>query len=156
MQRYPTRTSAKIKWMAELKTKPTDADVQTFLAGITDEQKRKDAATICNLMQEVTGEQPKMWGSSIIGFGRYRYKYKSGRQGEWMVAGFSPRKNALTLYLMSSYEFKDFEKELAELGKHKTSKGCLYINKLVDVDENVLRDIIKRSVDRVKSGEVLL
>lgn len=142
--------------MAELKTKENNADVEAFINSVQDEQKRADSKKLKEIFEEISGEPAKMWGKSIVGFGSYHYKYKSGREGEWMVAGFSPRKNALTLYLMSSYEFKGFEKELAKLGKHKTSKGCLYLNSLADVDEKILRSIIKKTIDRVKSGQVLL
>lgn len=140
--------------MAELKTKPTDANVQAFLASITDEQKRKDAEAICKLMQEVTGEPPKMWGSGIVGFGTYHYKYKSGREGDWMVTAFSPRKASLTLYIMDLHG--NYEADLTRLGKHMASKGCLYIKRLDDIDLDVLRGILKTSVKNVKSGDFLL
>lgn len=142
--------------MAELKTKENDASVDDFINSIQDVQKRMDSKKLKTIFEELSGYPAKMWGSSIVGFGSYHYKYKTGSEGDWPIAAFSPRKNALTLYLISSYEFKDFADDLKQLGKHKTSKGCLYINKLADVDEKVLRYIIKQSVDRVKSGEVLL
>ncbi len=133
--------------MAELKTKPNSASVKDFIDGIEDERKRKDARAILKLMKEVTGKRPKMWGASIVGFGTYHYKYASGREGDWFVAGFSPRKQNLTLYIMSG--FKGHDKLLAKLGKHKTGKSCLYINKLEDVNMTVLRELVKKSADYV-------
>jgi hypothetical protein len=131
--------------VAELKTKPNDANVETFLNGIEDEKKRQDAFTILGLMKEVTGAEPKLWGSSIIGFGDSHYKYASGREGDWFLTGFSPRKQNLTLYIMGGL---DHHAELLKaLGKHKTGKGCLYINKLSDIDQATLRELVKRSVE---------
>lgn len=133
--------------MAELKTQKNDASVEEFLNGVEHEQKRQDSWAILKLMQEVTGEEPFMWGSSIVGFGTYRYKYKSGREGEWMLTGFSPRKQNLTLYIMSG--FGEYDALMEKLGKHKTGKSCLYINKLADVDTDVLRQLVKLSADHV-------
>lgn len=130
--------------MAELKTKLNEASVEAFLAKIEDEKKRQDAQAINALMQQVTGYEAKMWGDSIIGYGTYHYKYASGREGDWMLAGFSPRKQNLTLYIMSGFE--DYDALLAKLGKHTTGKACLYIKKLEDVDLNVLRELVKQSV----------
>ena len=111
--------------MAELKTKPTKDSVKKFLSQIQDEKRRKDCEIIVKMMSDVTGAKPVMWGSSIVGFGRYRYKYESGREGEWMITGFSPRKNDLTLYLIGcAYAFP---KLIERLGKYKTGKSCLYI-----------------------------
>ena len=141
--------------MAELKTKQNQASVKAFLAGVTDDQKRQDAEKICDLMEEITGESPKMWGASIVGFGSYHYKYKSGQEGDWMMIGFSPRKANLTLYILDGYELKSHEQLLEKLGKHKTSKGCLYINHLSDVDLKVLRELITNSFKRVKSGKFM-
>ncbi len=138
--------------MAELKTKPNKASVKAFIDGVEDEQRRKDARAILKLMKEVTGKRPKMWGPSIVGFGSYHYKYASGREGDWFVAGFSPRKQNMTLYIMSG--FKGHDKLLAKLGKHKTGKACLYINKLEDVDLKVLRELVKRSVKHVSRTSV--
>ena len=135
--------------MAELKTKQTNASVAAFLDGIESDQKRKDAKAIAKMMREATGARPKMWGSSIVGFGRYRTKYASGREGEWFLTGFSPRKQNLTLYIL--YGLKGHEKLLGKLGKHKTGKGCLYINKLADVDTDLLRELIARSVERKRA-----
>lgn len=133
--------------MAELKTQKNDASVENFLNGVENERKRADAWAILKLMQEVTGEKPFMWGKSIIGFGTYRYEYKSGREGEWMLTGFSPRKQNLTLYIMSG--FSEYDTLLEKLGKHKTGKSCLYINKLADVDTDVLRELVKLSTKHV-------
>jgi len=133
--------------MAELKTKLNDASVEAFLNGIEDETKRKDSFTILEMMQEVTGAEPKMWGASIIGFGHCHYKYASGREGDWMLTGFSPRKQNLTLYIMGGFE--PHEAIMAKLGKHACGKGCLYIKKLKDVDLATLRELIKASVDHM-------
>jgi len=119
----------------ELKTKANSASVADFLNTVADEQKRNDCFAILRLMEEATGEPPKMWGSSIVGFGSYHYKGASGREGDWMLTGFSPRKQNLALYLMSGVEgLKDL---LANLGKFDTGVGCLYIKKLSDVDIDV-------------------
>ena len=130
--------------MAELKTQKNDASVEDFLNSVPDEKKREDSFAINQLMKEVTGEEPSMWGDSIVGFGSYRYKYASGREGEWPVTGFSPRKQSLTLYIMDGFE--DYDSLLESLGKYKTGKSCLYINKLEDVDLPTLRNLIERSV----------
>ena len=133
--------------MAELKTQPTDESVDLFLNSVESEKKRNDSFTILKLMREVTGSQPKMWGDSIIGFGQYRYRYASGRKGEWFLVGFSPRKRNLTLYIMSGFD--GYDSLLGELGKFTTGKSCLYINKLEDVDLDTLRELVKRSVDHM-------
>ena len=111
-----------------------------FLKGIKDENKRADCYTILELMKKATKAQPKMWGTGIVGFGDYHYVYESGREGDWFIAGFSPRKQNLTLYVMGG--FHQFEDLMKKLGKHSTGKGCLYINKLEDVDTKVLKEII--------------
>ena len=130
--------------MAELKTKPTKADVEKFLNGIKDDKKREDSFKILKLMKQITREEPKMWGSSIIGFGSYHYKYASGREGDWFLAGFSPRKQSLTIYTMA---YVDKHKDLLKkLGKFKTGKGCLYINKLTDVDLKILKELLTTTV----------
>lgn len=129
----------------ELKTRQNSGDVSAFLGNISDEQRRKDAQRVVEMMQEITGEKPTMWGGSIIGFGSYHYKYASGQEGDWMKIGLSPRKNALTLYLMGSYDFADYQDLLARLGKYKTGKSCLYIKRLDDVDIKALKQLIKRS-----------
>jgi len=127
--------------MAELKTKQTNQSVEKFLNGISDKKRRDDCFTILELMKQATKAEPKMWGSSIIGFGNYHYKYESGREGDWFLTGFSPRKQNLTLYLMSG--LGNFSELLKKLGKHKTGKGCLYINKLEDIDLPTLKKLIK-------------
>jgi hypothetical protein len=134
--------------MAELKTKQTDRGVEEFLNEISDEKTRNDCYTVLKLMQKVTGEKPKMWGSSIVGFGNYHYKYESGREGDWFLVGFSPRKQNLTLYLM--YGLERLENLLKKLGKYKTGKSCLYIKSLADIDQSVLKELIKQSVDSIR------
>ncbi|GAB4422833.1 MAG: hypothetical protein Kow002_12320 [Anaerolineales bacterium] len=134
--------------MAELKTKRNKGDVSAFLKSVPDEKKQQDSFKILELMQEVTGEKPEMWGDSIIGFGSYHYKYASGREAEWMLTGFSPRKQNLTLYIMSGFD--EYENLLAKLGKHSTGKSCLYIKKLEDVDTDVLRELVKQSVAHMR------
>ncbi|HMS00021.1 MAG: DUF1801 domain-containing protein [Anaerolineales bacterium] len=132
----------------DLKTKVNKASVEKFLNAVKDEQARADCYEILKLMKQVTKEEPKMWGSSIVGFGSYHYKGKSGREGDWMLTGFSPRKQNLTLYLMGGFdEQKDL---LKKLGKFKTSVGCLYIKKLDDVDKKVLKELVAASVKRMK------
>jgi hypothetical protein len=134
--------------MAEAKTKPTNASVRDFLNGVEDEQKRRDAKTVARIMKRVTGKPPKMWGPSIVGYDSYHYVYASGREGDFMVAGFSPRKQALTLYIMSG--FSGHQALMKKLGKHSTGKSCLYIKRLDDVDLDVLEELIGRSVAHVK------
>jgi hypothetical protein len=129
----------------ELKTKLNDANVEKFLGSITDEKKREDSLTILGLLKKVTKEEPKMWGSAIIGFGTYRYKYSSGQEGDWMCAGFSPRKQNISIYLMGGIE--RFGALMKKLGKYKAGKACLYINKIEDVDMKVLRELMKESYD---------
>ena len=137
--------------MSELKTKVNSASVEKFLNAVADEQARKDSYEILKIMKQVTKEEPKMWGASIVGFGSYHYKGASGREGDWMLTGFSPRKQNLTLYLMHGFEVhKDL---LKKLGKHKTSMGCLYIKKLEDVDKKVLKELVAASVKRMKSQD---
>ena len=133
---------------AELKTKVNDASVTKFLDSVADEQKRNDCFEILKMMKQVTKEEPKMWGASIVGFGSYHYKGKSGREGDWMLIGFSPRKQSLTLYLMGGFEAHDTL--LKKLGKFTTSVGCLYIKTLDDVDRKVLKELVQASVKRMK------
>ena len=133
--------------MAELKTKPNDSSIEDFLNSISNEQKKKDSFILLDLFSRLSGDTPKMWGSSIIGFGSYHYKYASGREGDWFKAGFSPRKQSLTIYVMGG--FKGIEDLMQKLGKYKTGKGCLYINKLTDVDMEVLENLISRSIKNV-------
>ena len=146
---YFERHSTKGCGMGEIKTKPTKASVARFLGDIDDQQKRADAKKIAVLMRKATGSPPKMWGTSIVGFGSYHYKYASGREGDWMLTGFSPRKQNLTLYIMAG--FKEFEALLGKLGKHKTGKSCLYIKRLDDVDQKVLESLINRSIKYMRS-----
>jgi Domain of unknown function (DU1801) len=132
--------------MAELKTKPTAKSVTAFLNTITDPARRADCFEIVKMMEDASGDKPTMWGPSIVGFGRYTYKGASG-ETEWMRIGFSPRKSDLTLYLMTGANA--FPELMSKLGKFKTSKACLYIKKLADVDRRVLRDIIKKSLKQI-------
>ena len=132
--------------MAEPKTKKNDQSVTAFLDKIPDEQKRQDSYKILELMQQVSGNEPSMWGDSIIGFGVTRYKYASGREGDWPPIGFSPRKQNLTLYFMSGFAAN--LEILSRLGKYKTGKGCLYINKLADVNQTVLKELIEQSLQK--------
>jgi hypothetical protein len=136
--------------VATLKTTVNDASVEDFINKVEDEVKRQDSRTLLKLFAKVTGEKPRMWGSSIIGCGSYHYKSEKSRQeGEWMLTGFSPRKQNLTLYVIPGFD--DYQDLLSELGKHKTSVGCLYINKLADVDLAVLEKLVKRSFAAMKS-----
>jgi hypothetical protein len=135
--------------MAEAKTKPTKLSVDKFIESQPDEQVRADCAVIAKLMSEATGEQPKMWGTSIVGFGSYHYKYATGREGDMPIVGFSPRKQNLTLYVLM-YGFEEQADLLKKLGKHTTGKGCLYIKRLSDVDLPTLKKLIKASVKRQK------
>ena len=131
-------------------TRPTGAAVEGFLAGVPDESRREDARRLCAMMREITGEPPAMWGTSIVGFGAYHYRYASGHEGDAPLAGFSPRSQHLVIYLAS--EFGDrYQAVLARLGRHKTGKGCLYLKRLGDVDQDALRELIDRSV-RVRQG----
>lgn len=135
--------------MAELKTKVTKASATAFIGKIPDKKKREDSLALLKLFEGITGEQPKMWGTSIIGFGLYHYKSeRSTQEGDWFLTGFSPRKQNLTLYLMTLYTTPNAEGQtslLEKLGKHKRGGGCLYINKLEDVDLKVLKQLIKKS-----------
>ena len=136
--------------MAENKTRPTDASVTKFLNSIENERKRQDSLTILKLMKEVTGEEPKMWGDSIVGFGDYHYQYASGREGNWFLAGFSPRKQNLTLYIMAGFD--NYDTLLSQLGKYKTGKSCLYINKIADVNLDVLKELVQQSVAHMRQA----
>jgi hypothetical protein len=135
--------------MAQLKTQPNDQSVTGFLNSIENETRRQDSFTILELMQQVTGDEPVMWGDSIIGFGTYRYKYASGRQGEWFLVGFSPRVQNLTLYIMSGFD--EYDDLLAKLGKHSTGKSCLYVRRLENIDLAVLGELIEKSVAHMKA-----
>lgn len=134
--------------MAELKTRPTNKSVKDFIDGIADDTRRRDCRTIMRIMKKVTKARPKMWGSNIVGYGRYHFKYASGREGEWFAAGFSPRVQSLTLYIMSG--FRQYASLMKKLGKHTTGKSCLYIKRLDDIDLDVLEELIERSVRHVE------
>jgi hypothetical protein len=134
--------------MAELKTKVNDASVSKFLASLPDDQQRQDSQTLLAMLQTATKAQPKMWGDSIVGFGSYHYVGKSGREGDWFVAGFSPRKQNLTLYMLGGWE-PDTDL-LAKLGKHSLGKGCLYIKRLDDVNQPALKKLIASALRRAK------
>lgn len=128
----------------------TDAPVEGFLARVADERRRDDARRLCALMQEITGEAPVVWGTSIIGFGAYHYRYASGHEGDSALASFAPRSQHLVIYLVGGFETWH-RSVLARLGPHKTGKGCLYLRRLDDVDQDALRELIDRSV-RVRRG----
>ena len=134
--------------MATNKTKATQASVESYFAGIKDEVRRKDCETLARLMSKATKEPAKMWGTGIVGFGSYHYKYESGREGDMILAGFSPRKQNLTLYNMGGFE--RYDDLLKKLGKHTTGKGCLYIKRLDDIDLPTLKSLIEESVKHVK------
>lgn len=135
--------------MSELKTQKNNASVQAFIASVEDPQKRQDSQDLLALFSEVTGEKPVMWGDSIIGFGQYHYKSDRSRQeGDWMLTGFSPRKQNLTLYIMSG--FAHYQPLLEKLGKHTTSVSCLYIKRLSDVDHTVLKQLLQKSFEDMK------
>ncbi|HSL90286.1 MAG TPA: DUF1801 domain-containing protein [Ignavibacteriaceae bacterium] len=134
--------------MAENKTKQTIASVEKFISSVRDNNIRKDCLTLVKLMKDVTKEEPKMWGKSIVGFGNYHYKYASGREGDFFLTGFSPRKQNLTIYILSG--FKNYEALMKKLGKHKTSVSCLYIKSLDDIDIKVLKKLVAESVRYMK------
>ncbi len=134
--------------MAELKTKRNKQSVTTFIDSVEHDGRRRDAKAVLKLMKDITGEKAEMWGDAIVGFGTYHYVYDSGREGDWFLTGFSPRKTNLSLYIMAG--FSRYDSLLKKLGKHKTGKSCLYINKLEDVDMDVLRVLIEQSVASVR------
>jgi hypothetical protein len=136
--------------MAENKTKPTTASVTAFIKAIDDPQKRADARKVAAMMRRATGKRPRMWGSSIVGYGNYHYRYASGREGDFMLTGYSPRKQALTVYVLAG--FSRFGPLMKKLGKYKTGKSCLYIKRLADVDEDVLEQLIKESVEYMRNN----
>jgi hypothetical protein len=137
--------------MAELKTKENNASVSAFLAAIPDAQRREDALKVAAMMKAATKMEPKMWGTAIVGYGSQHYKYASGREGDWPRIAFSPRKDALTLYVTSSFE--QYSELMAKLGKYKTGKSCLYIKRLTDVDGTVLKQLITRALKAPLPGE---
>ena len=136
--------------MADNKTVKTGASVADFIAGVENRRRREDGAALLEMMRETTGLEPEMWGPSIIGFGAVHYKYESGREGDMPLIGFSPRKRSLSLYIMG--DFAERDALLEQLGKHRKSVSCLYINKLADVDLDVLRELILRSYESAKAG----
>jgi hypothetical protein len=135
--------------MSENKTRPTDKDVIDFLNNVDHTTRREDAFTLLEMMRELTGAEPVMWGGSIVGFGSYHYKYESGREGDMPLVGFSPRKQSMTLYIIPGFD--DYDDLLEALGKHKIGKSCLYVNKLADVDLDVLRKLVKTSYEHMKA-----
>jgi len=136
--------------MSENKTRPTDENVLAFLQSVDNKTRREDGLKILEMIKEITGEDAVMWGTSIVGFGSYHYKYESGREGDMPLVGFSPRKQSMTVYIMPGFDA--YDDLLGALGKHKVGKSCLYINKLADVDEDVLRDLIYRSYVHMKEA----
>lgn len=136
----------------EAKTKATAVSLETFLATSVDPTRHDDCRAIAAMMKKATGEEAVMWGASIVGFGRYKYVYESGREGEWPIVGFSPRKNDLTIYIMPGFERND--ELLEKLGKHKIGKSCLYVKRLSDVDTKVLKLIVEDSVKAMASKRV--
>ena len=137
--------------MAEMKTRPTEASVAKFIANV-DASRREDCATLLALMQQATGAPPKLWGSSLVGFGDHHYVYESGREGDWFLTGFAPRKANLTLYVLNGFPGQD--ELLAKLGKHKLGKGCLYLNRLDDVHLPTLKKLIAASVKQAKQNSL--
>jgi len=129
--------------MAELKTKVNKASVENFLKKVTDVKKREDCFIILEMMKKITKEEPKMWGPSIVGFGKYHYKYESGREGDFFISGFSPRKQNLTIYIMPG--FNKYQELMKKLGKYKNSISCLYIKKLEDIDLKILEKLVLES-----------
>jgi hypothetical protein len=136
--------------MTELKTKPNEKNVKEFLNTVENTRRREDSLELLKLMEEVTQEIPIMWGDSIVGFGSYHYKYASGREADWLQIGFSPRKQALTVYIMDGFE--KYDELLKKLGKYKTGKSCLYFNKLEDVKIPVLKELISESIKFVREN----
>lgn len=135
--------------MSDNKTQPTGASVDAFLDGLDSERRRDESRRLIQIMQDVTGEPPEMWGEKIVGFGRYHYRYASGREGDWMRVGFSPQKRHLSLYLMGGAADAHGDL-LARLGPHKTGSGCVYVTRLDAVDEGVLRELIEANLKRLR------
>ena len=135
--------------MADNKTRPTGASVTAFMAAISDRAMRADAKKVAAMMRRATGKRARMWGPSIVGYGSYHYRYASGREGDFMITGFSPRKRALTVYIMPG--FSRFDTLMSKLGKYRTGKSCLYIRRLADIDETVLEQIIEESVEYMRA-----
>jgi Domain of unknown function (DU1801) len=151
-QAYPCSAVPYRGSMAEPKTTRNDASVAEFLAAVPDARRRGDAEAVCALMTEVTGAPPRMWGGSIVGFGTYHYRYASGREGDWPPVGLSPRKQSLTIYLSAGLD--RYADRLARLGPHSTGRSCLYVKQLADVDQTVLRDLV-RDAFRQLNGETI-
>jgi hypothetical protein len=137
--------------MAELKTQRSTKSVSAFLKSVENPQRREDAIAVCDMMAKITKKKPEMWGTAIVGFGTYHYKYASGREGDWFLVGFSPRKQNLTLYIMAG--FSRYDELMAELGKYKTGKSCLYLNRLSDADPQVLKQLIRESLKYVATHQ---
>ncbi len=135
--------------MVELKTKLTGEPMQDFLAKLDSPQKKADCYIVAALMEKITGSPAEMWGDSIVGFGRYHYQYASGRAADWMLTGFSPRKQNLTLYIMSGFD--QYDELMSRLGKFKTGKSCLYVKTLADVDMEILEELIQKSVEHMRA-----
>ena len=136
--------------MSDLKTKPSGESVTKFVNAVEDEQLRADCKLLVKMMKEATRKQPKMWGDSIVGFGSYHYKNRSGREGDWFLVGCSPRKRDLTIYIMDGFD--NHAAQMKKLGKYRTGKSCLYVKKLADVDLRVLQQIIEKSARTMKKG----
>ena len=134
--------------MAELKTKVNDADVVGYLNSVADERKRQDCFAVLELMRRATGEEPRMWGDSIVGFGAYHYVYATGNSGDWLLTGFAPRAQNITLYIISGFD--QYQELMARLGKYKTGKSCLYVKRLADVDLTVLEELVALSVEHMR------
>jgi hypothetical protein len=134
--------------MAELKTKLNDASVDDFLDAVKDEQAREDCRTIAGIMEKAANARPKMWGSSIVGFGTYHYKYSSGREGDWMLIGFSPRKQNITLYIYPGFD--GYDELMSQLGKYSHGKSCIYIKRLADIHLPTLKKLINASVKNMR------
>ena len=131
-------------------TAPTKQSVEAFLHAVEDEKKREDSFELLDLMAEISGEEPVLWGDSLVGFGQYHYKYESGREGDFFLTGFSPRRQALTLYIMAGFD--RYDELLGKLGKYKIGKSCLYVKRLSDVDRDVLRELVTLSVEHMKEA----
>ncbi|MFQ5732029.1 MAG: DUF1801 domain-containing protein [Planctomycetaceae bacterium] len=136
--------------MAELKTQKTDASVDDFLNGVEDDRRREDCYAVLKIMQQATNDEPAMWGPAIVGFGSYHYKYASGREGDWFLTGFSPRKKELSLYIMAGFD--GYPELMEKLGKFKTGKSCLYVKTLDDIHLPTLKKLVKQSVKHVKQA----
>ena len=144
--------AGRARTLAENKTQKTGASVEDFIESVENKRRREDGFALLEIMKDVTGEEAEMWGPSIIGFGDYHYKYESGREGDFFLTGFSPRKQSLSLYIMAGFE--EYDSLLSALGKHRKGASCLYINKLADVNMDVLRELIEKSVEQARKSNV--